>query len=790
MWEENAPENTALRAPVKGEPLSLTFATMPHPNRRRFLKLLAAAGTVAAEWPDRWPLAAQVTATVTPFFAQPDGQRCLVRFFVSGVEAPAGRLRAFDRARRQLGTAGVVPFGDGRLYGELWLPAGLLDRIQTELAAPGLAGPLVTWHALTPPPRWTVHWITLLEPETLRGALDALEPIPRAATTAALQQVGAMVNPLPHRVPAFIGDVPFLRFAQPALVVAARAGLSAGSVAAASAADLELPTLPAALVGTGVTSLVLLDAAASGLYWWQGPDGSRVLVAALPAGADAVSLEFAEGGDRMMRAVERFLSGENAPPTPVALVVGRGTQVARAAEAVSEWNARFAYPRVIVGGADGFLREAVRSGGDRISSWVTASPTPPEPATLADVTAQAEARAAERVRRAEAMISCLNPGGLAAVANQLAFAVPGTLVFNPTSYPRTDVVRTAIGLERVVTDIPPLGYAYFPLRTEDREGWEQMEDVGPPLTIESPAFRVALDPGSGAIRSLISRADGVDWAREAQGLNGIAGAGLERATRETLSGVGTRIIAERRSQAGGSVRSVVTIYQRLPWVDVVNVAEAPGGGPMEYRFAFAVDGTGVEWEIPGGRARGTPPCECAHLRWLRVTGNGRAALLAALQAATARMDGDGVLTSYGPAGESRYRIGVHPTGAFSHPDDPWRFGWGVEPCVTAPVPGTGGATLPSFGSLLVIDQAGIALVGMQPAADGNGVIVYLQELNGHAGVATLGGGILGFRDARRVDLVERDLGPPAMVMRNGVGVMLAAHGVAALRLLDVTLGRP
>lgn len=79
---------------------------------------------------------------------------------------------------------------------------------------------------------------------------------------------------------------------------------------------------------------------------------------------------------------------------------------------------------------------------------------------------------------------------------------------------------------------------------------------------------------------------------------------------------------------------------------------------------------------------------------------------------------------------------------------------------------------------------------MQPAADGNGVIVYLQELTGRARTATLGGGIIGFADARRVDLLERDLGAPAMVMRNGVGVALAPNGVAALRLLDVTLARP
>ncbi len=777
---------------------------MSHPDRRRFLGLLAAAGTAAAGWPDGWSPAAQVTAEATPFFAQPDGQRCLVRFFVSGLEAPAGRLRAFDRARRQLGTAGVVPFGDGRLYGELWLPPGMLERIQTELEAPGLRRPLVTWHALTPAPRWTVHWVTLLEPETVQRVLAALEPIPRAATTAALQRLGAMVNPLPNRVTTSIGDVPFLRLAETGHRLAVRAGFTTGSLAAAAAADLEIPTLASVLAASGIGSVVLPDAAASGLFWRQGPDGARVLVAALPSGADPVSLAFPEGGDRMMRAVERFLSqasregpgsGDGAQQTPVVLTVGTGVEEpARAAEAVRDWNARFAYPRIVPGDADGFLRAAVRGLGERIPLWTPAPPAPQGAPSLSEVTAQAAARAAERSRRAEAMIACLVralPGGgqgLAAVANQLAFPMPGTLVFNPTSYTRTDMVRMADDVDRVVTDIPPLGYAYFPLgqgTAGDGGGWRPTEE-----DVETSLFRLSLDPDTGAIGSLVSKADGVQWARETPGLNAVAYAGLERATRETFPGVGARITAERRTP-DGSVRSTITIYQRLPWVDVVNVADLASGAAMPYGFAFAVDVAAVEWEIPAGVGRGTPPCDCTHLRWLRIKGSGeRGAFLAALQGATARVDAAGVLTSYGPPGESRYRIAVHPAGAFRSADDPWRFGWGMEPYVTAPVPGTGGATLPSFGSLLVIDQPGIALVGMQPAADGNGVIVYLQELTGRARTATLGGGIIGFADARRVDLLERDLGAPAMVMRNGVGVALAPNGVAALRLLDVTLARP
>lgn len=772
---------------------------MAHPNRREFLRLFAAAGGAAAGWRVGIPGAAEVRAEATPFFAQPDGQRCLVRFLVSGLDAPAGRLRAFDRARRQLGTAGMLPFGDGRLYGELWLPPELIDRIQTELEAPGLRRPLVTWHTLVAAPRWTMHWVTLLAPETLERELAALEPIPRAATTAALRQVGAVVDALPAPLPASAGDVPFLRLAESARRVAAQVGLPPSSLGAGAAADLDVPTLASVLAASGVGGVVVSEGGASALFWLKGPDAARVLVARLAEGADPVSLSFPEGGARMMQAVERFLVRRDRGQPPVVLVLGTGVrQPERCAEAVREWNARFAFPRIVPGDADGFLRTAIRIQGDRIQPWTSSPSAPPQAPSLAQVTAQAAARAAERARRAEAMISCLVGGlgrggrGLETVAAQLAFPVPGTLVFNPTSYARTELLRMADGSERVVTDIPPLGYAYFSLGQgllDGAGGWRTTAADGA-RTIETSLFRLSLDADSGAVQSLVSRTDGAEWAREGTGLDAVAGARLEKATRETFPGVGERITATRRIP-GGVLRSSFTIYERLPWVDALNGADLSGDAAVPYRFGFAAKVAGVGWEIPGGANRGTPPCSCTHLRWLRIwESGGRGAVLGTLEAALARVDEDGVITSYGPSAASRYRIGVHPAGTFAGPADPWRFGWGMEPCVTAFVPGTGGATLPSFGKLLVVDQSGIALVGMQPAADGNGVIVYLQELTGLRRSVTLGGGTIGFTDARRVDLLERDLGAPPMVMRNGVGVMMPAYGIAALRLTGITVARP
>jgi hypothetical protein len=777
---------------------------MPHPDRREFITLMAAAGG-GVLWPAAAvasPAAPAVTAQTTPFFAPPDGQRCLIRFFVSDLDAPAGRMRAFDRAGRQVGTAGVLPLGNGRLYGELWLPLGVLPRVRTELEAPGLRRPVATWHTLTPAPRWIIHWLTLLDPERLQRHLESLERIARAAEIATLRSIGAMVNPLPASLPTLIGDVAFLRMAEPGERVAALTGIARGPAVGMTRGDLRLPSAAPVLVASGVTTVVLRDALAGGLHWLPGPGGARLLVAAAPPGASPEHLGFVEGGDRMARSVETFLgvagaagaAGDAQAATErVVLVTGGELEdLARAADSVRDWNARFAHPRIVVGDAAALLRAAPRNvatGGAAWSPPLRAERPVPSGAEVRD---HAERRGDESRRRADAMIACLAPlvpgtgMGLERIANQLAMPVPGTLVFNPTSYARTELVRMADGSERMATDIPPLGYAYFPRGAGDGGEWRAMEGDSSPYGIQTARFRVTLDPDTGAIRSLVTP-DGRDWASRTPGLNAVAGARLEGTARDAMPGVGARIIARRRAPWGGEIRTVVTAYERLSWIDVVNDADAPGSEPVPYRFGVALDAARIEWEIPAGMEQTTPPCDVAHLRWLRLTGAQGSAFLAARTSGFGRVDAQGTITSYSPRGESRFRLSVIPPEAFVFPDDPWRFGWRMEPVRVAPVPGTGRATLPTFGPLLVLDQAGMAVVGMQPAADGNGVIVYLQELSGRSRIATLGAGVIGFDDARQVDLVERDLGPPAMVMRNGVGVMLPARGVAAVRLLGVTL---
>jgi hypothetical protein len=96
--------------------------------------------------------------------------------------------------------------------------------------------------------------------------------------------------------------------------------------------------------------------------------------------------------------------------------------------------------------------------------------------------------------------------------------------------------------------------------------------------------------------------------------------------------------------------------------------------------------------------------------------------------------------------------------------------------------------LPRHDALLYVDQPGVAIIGIKPADDGNGVVVYVQELMGSSRYVSLGTGLLTFGAARIVDFIERDTGQEAHPVPKGVLVPLAAWGVAAVRLVDIGLG--
>jgi len=158
-------------------------------------------------------------------------------------------------------------------------------------------------------------------------------------------------------------------------------------------------------------------------------------------------------------------------------------------------------------------------------------------------------------------------------------------------------------------------------------------DDGATLEAQAGGFHVVLDPASGAIRSLTT-GDGAERVRPAgwSGLNQLVyvqggahsalwtgrardelrTAPTSRCTRRSSyrraraapPGIGARLVVERTLQGCTSVTTIVTLYDDLPWMDIVNRITKPAPLDKEalyVAFPFALTKPTVEVEVPLGR---------------------------------------------------------------------------------------------------------------------------------------------------------------------------------------------
>ncbi|MSR06773.1 MAG: hypothetical protein EXR93_06895 [Gemmatimonadetes bacterium] len=723
----------------------------PSLNRRDFLLGLVGAGTLSLRGPSAG-VVPSVAAIPTVFFSQPDARTSLVRFVVSNSDAVAGRLRVYDQTRRQLGTAGVIGVG-GRLYGELWLPLERETTYFTDLELPGVRGVIRSTHRVEPRRRWTLYWITVGDPGHLEG-------------TEYLDHPAFLASGAPDAGTAVLEP----------------AGSAAG-----------LSSLPLMLAGMGVHYMVRRNASDAGPVQLRARDGSSVTMLPVAPGGTPDELGFFSGGEELSRRVERWVESVASLQSagqrqPAALVVG---SVPGGSPQVDEWATRFAYPRIVVGKLEEFTAG--------IPANLT-STTPPGPAARRpgaprppreEISAARDAERRARVDRLVAPLAARLSGsktGLAAVAAQFAFPEHTTLVFNPTPFTRSDVAAMPDGTERVVADVPATGYLCVKRDGSDKttdQGGRWVRD-GDELVLRSPALTLRFDPATGAIRSARG-ANEREWVRsDGPGWNAFDGFRLEAVTPERNTLVGQRLTLERAGPARSRVSTTVTLYDALPWIDIRNEFTPGGNATSACLFPFALEQPRVTWEVPGGFEIGAAPVrDLVHLRWIRLESNEDVVFFRGLDAPDASVDERGVLTSVPPTGTSRYRLGF--ASRFTLAGDAWRFGWSTEPLVTVPVPGTGPATLASYGSMIQIDQGGVAILDLRTARDRDGVIVLLQELLGTTRDVTLGHGLLAFTGGRRVDFLERDLGPLPDLGGKGVAAPLAGYGITALRLTGVGL---
>jgi alpha-mannosidase len=734
-----------------------------------------------------------IEARPTALYQQPDGRTNLVRFTVTGLDAAAARARVTDRRGALIGTAGLLPTGAPPTFaGEVWVPLSEPADFQIDLEV-GKRRVARRKMRLTPPRRWTLYWLssnhtdvgyTDLQERCLeihRRNLDAAlvrlgtHPDHRWTAECALQVISYVENRSAAAGDALIQAIrdgkvgfqalfanmltgildheTFARLAWPAGLLARERGLGFTSAQVTDVPGQPL-TFPMVLAASGVRylatgpnperALPLLPASEATrygltgegtnypqLYWWEGPDGSRVLHWRAYHYGDALRFGFDVGAEEMARRLSDWLLTSPLLVSPgypydVALLYGAQWDNApmdeRLIEHLEDFRRRYAYPRIVPGRAEDFFRDVehrfgpklpVRRGDTGLYREDGAASTAAELARYraAQLTARAadllalwdertetgDTAGADRIRgRAEerkqiwrdlllfgehtwgSAKSVSDPegrqtlaqwaykrrfleGAVGALQEQVAEALlrlgragpagTGRVVFNASSWPRSDVARVPAGKGRrlahdgrewpgvdlpdgsslvVARDVPPLGYLAL---TESERPPSPPQDEGPALEAQAGGVHVVLDPASGAIRSL-TFGDGkervkpgtwsglnelvyatggsrtalwTDWARDALATSpelSVSTARLESARRERLPGIGVRLVIARTLAGFPTVTSVVTLYDELPWVDIetsVTKTATLEKEALYVAFPFAFARPTVQLEVPLGR---------------------------------------------------------------------------------------------------------------------------------------------------------------------------------------------
>src|SRR5437867_3997351 len=648
-----------------------------------------------------------IDATPTPLYQQPDGRRNLVRITVTGLEAPAARARVTDRRGALVGTAGILPLSGSTgtataFAGEVWVPLSEPSEFQIELEV-GKQRVARRKVRLVPPRRWTLYWLasnhtdvgyTDLQERCLeihRKNLDAAlarlpaHPDYRWSAECALQVLSYVENRSPAAGEALVQAIregkvgfgalfanvltgildheTFARVVWPAGMFARERGLGYLSAQITDVPGQPL-TFPTVLAASGVR------------YVASGPNPERAVPLLPEAEATRVGLTgewttyphlVAGRAEDFFRDVERRFGSklpvrrgdtglyweDGAASTAAELAHYRATQLAaRALELLALWDGRTEAPD-----AEGAGRIR-RRADERRQSWrdllLFGEHTWGEGGRVAEPVGRQTVAQWEYKRRfldgAAAALEQQLAAGLLRIGRATA-AGPGRLVFNASSWPRTDVVRLPGGAGRrlvsdgrewpavdlpdgsalvMARDVPALGY----LALAERAGTPNpAQDGGAGLEAQTGSFHVVLDPGTGAIHSLTG-GDGRDRVKPGawSGLNElvyvtggaasalwtdgarehltaapelrVTTARLASARRERLPGIGVRLVIARKLDGFAAITSVVTLYDELPWIDIENRCTKTATLDKEalyVAFPFAFTKPTVDVEVPLGR---------------------------------------------------------------------------------------------------------------------------------------------------------------------------------------------
>src|SRR5438270_1406058 len=400
-------------------------------DRRTFLGLLSSlAGSLAGKRRDTPPPVIEVRPTA--LFQQPEGRKNLVRITVSGLSAPAARARVTDRRGALVGTAGLLPSPQGvTLSGEVWVPLSEPSDFQVDVEV-GRDRAARRRLRLTPAKRWTLYWLpsihtdvgyTDLQERALEVHRENLDAALAWTTThrdfhftaeCALQVLSYLENRSPEAGDALLQAIrdgkvawqalfanmltgildheTFARLVWPAGKLARERGLTFLSAQITDVPGQTL-TFPTLLAASGVKYLAsgpnperavpLLPASGGAdgttypqLYYWEGPDGSRVLHWRAHHYGDGTRFGFDAGPDEMGHRLSDWLLNQPAFlaqnwPYDTALLYGADWEdnapmkepiVAN----VQEFAKRFTFPRIVTGRAEDFFRDVERRYGTKI----------------------------------------------------------------------------------------------------------------------------------------------------------------------------------------------------------------------------------------------------------------------------------------------------------------------------------------------------------------------------------------------------------------------------------------
>lgn len=716
----------------------------------------------------------EVVAEPTVFHATDTG-RVLVRFVVSGTDAPAARLRIYDRTRRFIGTAGLLPVRPGHLLGEFWLPIAARMRISTDLELPNRRNPITTNHVLLPPPQWELLWIALVSGADFAHHLRTLDPARATLETRSVAD-HLRVNPLVGQPRYPLTRIDHLSPMGALPDLADETGIPVSNIALLDTADAD-STLPVLLDATAIELVVTPSAA--GVHWLEAPGGVRALAVGLAAGADAGELGFRDGIRAMAPRIENFI--RNLPQTATsshrAVVVSHefGPDYEAMRAAVASWNGRFAFPRITPAGAETATTILVSNLTD-IPTEVIATrqvqvPDAGELAALASRRRDERDREFARLERALAVASRESQS-----FENIAFPVAGTIVLNAAPTARSDRVHGSAGVEFIATDVPAFGYAFFPGAPRPAE-----PRIDSALTIGNGVMTVRVDPSSGSIVSLMS-ADGAEWVGSRGSLNDVEHGQLRASHREVIPGYSRSLHLRRWSPNLGELITVIRLYDALPWLTIENtcLGDSPS---VEYRFDVSLTHPSVRWDLTTAVA--SSDSDVTHMRhdtFVELATPDGSFHFRCLDSPHFTV-ANGSILSHAPSGKTVFRLQPRP--GFVFDDEAWRFGWSAEPLDAIAVTGTGALRLPTFGTLVGTDRLDAVIIAMEPREDAS-VMIYLQDLVGVGGSVAVVPGIIRFGGAKKVDARAGGLAP--LPLTDGVAhVELRPKGLAAVKLEELEL---